>query len=148
MAGTYRRSANERLERGGVLPQRGDCQVELLSADSASWGSPPVNRAARSLFPQRPAKAYVLKRWIRGGLLRARKMGQRTVISAEEIKRFRNEYCLAQEAAQMLGISRSTLSRWEVQGRIVPVYGKRVTPQAGFWLYRRRDLQRLVEVAS
>jgi len=54
-------------------------------------------------------------------------------------------YCLAQEAARTPGIARSTLSRWEVQGRITPVYGKRVTAHAGFSLYRREDLRRLVE---
>jgi predicted site-specific integrase-resolvase len=70
------------------------------------------------------------------------------MISADEIRRFRAEFCVAQEATQMLGISRATLSRWEVQGRIVPVYGKRVTPQAGFSLYRREDLRRLAEATS
>ena len=112
---------------------------------SSDWS---LHHAARSLFPGRPVKAYVLKRWIREGLLKARKQGRQTIVSAEEIKRFRTVYCLAQEAVQMLGISRSTLSRWEVQGRIVPVYGKRVTPQAGFSLYRRQDLQQLVEATQ
>ena len=40
----------------------------------------------------------------------------------------------------MLGITRSTFSRWETEGRVKPVYGKRVTPGAGFSLYRRADL--------
>jgi predicted site-specific integrase-resolvase len=70
------------------------------------------------------------------------------MIVAAEIQRFRADYCLAQAAAQILGISRSTLSRWEVQGRVAPVYGKRVTPQAGFSLYRRQDLQQLIEPRS
>jgi DNA-binding XRE family transcriptional regulator len=109
---------------------------------SSDWA---LHHAARSLFPGRPVKACVLKRWIQARLLRACKQGRRTMIFAEEIKRFRAEYCLAQEATQVLGISRATLSRWEVQGRVVPVYGRRVTPQAGFSLYRRQDLRRLVE---
>ena len=45
--------------------------------------------------------------------------------------------------AKVLGISRTTLSRWEVEGRVRPVYGKRVTPGAGFSLYRREDIERL-----
>ena len=109
---------------------------------SSDWT---LHHAAQCLFPGRPVKAYVLKRWIRSRLLKAHKQGRRTIVSAEEIKRFRAEYCLAQEAVQILGISRATLSRWEAQGRIQPVYGKRVTPQAGFSLYRREDLRRLVE---
>ena len=70
------------------------------------------------------------------------------MISAQEIRRFRAAYCLAPEAAWALGISRSTLSHGEVQGRITPIYGKRVTAQAGFSLYRREDLRRLVEATS
>jgi len=115
------------------------------SEPAADWS---LHRAARSLFPQRPVKAYVLKRWIRVGLLRARQEGVRTILSAEEIRRFRAEYCLAREAAQALGIARSTLSRWEAQGRITPVYGKRVTAHAGFSLYRREDLRRLRRLRS
>jgi DNA-binding XRE family transcriptional regulator len=140
-------------------PQRGLNGIVVSQADlapaqreardhgdpSSDWSLP---RAAHGLFPGRPVKAYVLKRWIRGRLLRARKQGRRTIVSAEEIKRFRAEYCLTQEASQMLGISRSTLSRWELQGLIVPVSGRRVTPRAGFSLYRREDLRRLVEATS
>lgn len=134
----------------GVLVSRAHLAVaqdKSRNADEPSmeWT---LHRAARSLFPGRPLKAYVLKRWIRGRLLRAHRKGRRTLIAAAEIRRFRAEYCLAQEAAQMLGISRSTLSRWELQGRIVPVYGKRVTPQAGFSLYRRQDLDRLSKRAA
>jgi hypothetical protein len=40
-------------------------------------------------------------------------------------------------------VSRTTLSRWEIEGRGRPVYGKRVTPGAGFSLYRREDIERL-----
>jgi predicted site-specific integrase-resolvase len=50
------------------------------------------------------------------------------------------QYCLAEEACRLLDITRSTLSRWEVAGLLRPVYGKRVTPGAGFSLYRREDL--------
>ncbi len=104
-----------------------------------------LHRATRNLFPGRPIKASVLKKWIKAGFIQARKSGATTMISAAEIRRFRAEYCRAQEAVRILGITRSTLSRWEVQGRITPVYGKRVIAHAGFSLYRREDLRRLVD---
>jgi hypothetical protein len=119
-------------------------QREVRNQGDAS-GDWSLHRLAKRLFPGRPVKAYVLNRWIRDGLLKARKKGRRTIIPAEEIRRFRAGFCLAAEAMQVLGISRASLSRWEVQGRITPVYGKRVTPQAGFSLYRRDDLRRLTE---
>ena len=74
--------------------------------------------------------------------LQSRKQKAEEVSSflAEEAERFRLEYCLAEEASRILGISRSTLSHWEAEGLLQPVYGKRVTPRAGFSLYRRKDL--------
>ena len=47
---------------------------------------------------------------------------------------------LADEACRILDITRSTLSHWEAEGLVQPVYGKRVTPGAGFSLYQREDL--------
>jgi DNA-binding XRE family transcriptional regulator len=144
------RMADHKRGLNGIVVSRSD----LLSAQKATrnqsypsidWS---LQRAAENLFPARPMKPYVLKRWIREGLLRGYKENRRTMIPAEEIKRFRAEYCLAQEAMQILGLSRSTLSRWEAQGRIMPVYGKRVTSRAGFSLYRREDLRRMVAATS
>ena len=103
----------------------------------------PIHQLAKVLFPGRPIKPTVLNKWIAAGLLKARKIGRARIVSSEEVERFRSEYCLADEACRLLGISRSTLSRWEVEGRIRPVYGKRVTPGAGFSLYRREDLLKL-----
>jgi hypothetical protein len=126
---------------GIVVPQADLEAAQSVARDhtdpSSDWS---LHRAAQGLFPGRPVKAYVLKRWIQSRLLRARKQGPRTIVSAEEIRRFRAEFCLAQEAIESLGISRATLSRWEREGRIQPVYGRRVTPRAGFSLYRRADL--------
>ena len=90
-------------------------------------------------------KVPTLEKWIEQRLLQVEVKGRRRVITAEEIRRFRAEYCLARQAAHMLGVSRSTLSRWELRGRIRPVYGKRVTPGAGFSLFRRNDVQALIE---
>ena len=103
----------------------------------------PIHQLAKVLFPGRPVKPTVLSKWIAAGLLKARKMGRARIVSSGEVERFRSEYCLADEACRLLGISRSTLSRWEVDGRIRPVYGKRVTPSAGFSLYRRENLLKL-----
>jgi predicted site-specific integrase-resolvase len=104
----------------------------------------PIHQLARVLFPRRPIKPTVLTKWIAAGFLKSRKTGRARIVSSEEVERFRSEYCLADKACRLLGISRSTLSRWEVEGRIRPVYGKRVTPGAGFSLYRREDLTKLV----
>ena len=103
----------------------------------------PVHQLAKSLFPGRAVKATTLNKWIAAGLLKARKAGRARIVSSEEVERFRSEYCLADKACRLLGISRSTLSRWEVEGRIQPVYGKRVTPGAGFSLYQRKELLKL-----
>jgi hypothetical protein len=82
----------------------------------------------------------VLAKWISAKLLKARKSGRARIVSTEEVQRFRSRYCLADEACQLLDITRSTLSHWEAEGLVLPVYGKRVTPGAGFSLYRREDL--------
>jgi predicted site-specific integrase-resolvase len=103
----------------------------------------PIHQLAKVLFPGRPVKATTLNKWIAAGLLEARKIGRARIVSSEEVERFRSEYCLADEACRLLGISRSTLSRWEVEGRVRPIYGKRVNPSAGFSLYRREDLLKL-----
>jgi len=99
-----------------------------------------VYSLGKVLFPGRPIKCSVIKKWIAMGLLKARKSGRTRMVPPKETERFRIEYCLAEEACRILGISRSTLSRWEVEGLLQPVYGKRVTPEAGFSLYRRADL--------
>ena len=103
----------------------------------------PIHQLAKVLFPGRPIKPTVLAKWIAAGFLKAQEIGRARIVSSKEVERFRSEYCLADEACRLLGISRSTLSRWEVEGRIRPVYGKRVTPGAGFSLYCREDLLRL-----
>ena len=68
------------------------------------------------LFPGRPIKSTVIKKWIAAGLLKARKSGRARLVAAEEVERFRLEYCLAEEACRILGITRSTLSHWEAEG--------------------------------
>jgi len=100
----------------------------------------PVHHLGKVLFAGRPIKCSVVKKWISQRLLRARKSGRARVVAAADVERFRMQYSLAEEACRLLDITRSTLSRWEVAGLLRPVYGKRVTPGAGFSLYRREDL--------
>ena len=100
----------------------------------------PVHHLGKVLFAGRPIKCSVVKKWISQRLLRARKSGRARVVAATDVERFRMQYCLAEEACRLLDITRSTLSRWEVAGLLRPIYGKRVTPGAGFSLYRREDL--------
>jgi hypothetical protein len=103
----------------------------------------PVHHLGKILFPGRPIKSSVLAKWISAKLLKARKSGRARIVSTEELQRFRSRYCLADEACRLLDITRSTLSHWEAEGLVQPVYGKRVTPGAGFSLYRREDLSGL-----
>ncbi len=112
---------------------------EIRSRRDQEHGDP-VHHLGKVLFPGRPIKGSVIKKWIGSGLMKARKSGRARVIAAEEVERFRVTYCLAEEACRILGITRSTLSHWEAEGLLQPVYGKRVTPGAGFSLYRRADL--------
>ena len=91
-----------------------------------------LSRLARTLFPQRPMKEPVLKKWIAAGLLRASHAGRLWTIEPAEIDRFRKTYCLYSEAAFLLHISRSTLARWEAAGRIVAAYGPRSSAGADF----------------
>jgi len=100
----------------------------------------PIHHLGSALFVGRPIKDTVVAKWIAAGLLRARKSGRARLVAPKEVDRFRQEYCLAEDACRILAITRSTLSRWEAEGLVQPVYGKRVTPGAGFSLYRRADL--------
>ncbi len=100
----------------------------------------PVHHLGKVLFAGRPIKCSVVKKWISQRLLRVRKSGRARVVAAADVERFRMQYCLAEGACRLLDITRSTLSRWDVAGLLRPVYGKRVTPGAGFSLYRREDL--------
>ena len=98
--------------------------------------------SAKCSFRERPIKVDVLKKWIGMRLLKTQRAGRARIVTAEEVERFRKTYCLADEACRSLGVHRTTLSRWEVEGRIRPVYGKRIMPGAGFSLYRHEDIER------
>jgi hypothetical protein len=130
---------------GGVVVSRRDLVAKLPAVRKQRDRETgyPVHRLCKILFPGRPIKVTVLKKWIRMRILSACRTGRALKVSAREVERFRSEYCLADEACRQLNVSRSTLSRWEIEGRLRPVYGKRVTPGAGFSLYRRDSLTHL-----
>jgi plasmid maintenance system antidote protein VapI len=126
----------------GIVVSRADltAQVPEIRSRRAQTYGYPVHHLGKILFPGRPIKSSVLAKWISAKLLKARKSGRARIVSIEEVQRFRSRYCLADEACRLLDITRSTLSHWEAEGLVQPVYGKRVTPGAGFSLYRREDL--------
>lgn len=120
------------------------CTKEAIAQHSITDGWT-LNRLAKMLFPEQPLKDVVLRKWIRAGLLLGERQAKQWCIADEEVTRFRTTYCLAREACRILGISRSTLARWERSGRIAPAYGKRTHRAAGASLFRRADLSRLLD---
>ena len=129
----------------GVLLHAGDLKNQLPSIRTRRHQEHgyPLQQAARILFPRRPTKERLLKKLMELNLLDAKRINREWHISVDEIKRFRSAYCLATEAATIVGRHRQTLSRWEAEGRLTAVYGKRVTPDAGFTIYLRADIERL-----
>ena len=138
----FARTADPEKRLYGIVLRRADlvALVPKIRDSRSQANGYPIHRLARILSPDRPIKATILNKWIAAGFLKARRVGRAQVVSHEEVERFRSQYCLADEACRLKNVSRSTLSRWEVEGRIQAVYGKRVTPGAGFSLYRREDL--------
>lgn len=144
------RNIRGRRSRGGtgfqgVLLHAGDLETRLPAIRTRRHQEHgyPLQQAARILFPGRLTKETVLKKLMELNLLYAERIDRQWHISADEIKRFRSAYCLATEAATIVGRHRQTLSRWEAEGLLTPVYGKRVTPDAGFTIYLRADIERL-----
>jgi hypothetical protein len=103
----------------------------------------PVHRLEKTLLPERPVKVTVIKKWIDAGLLDARRVGRARMVSTAEILRFRETFCLREEALRILGIAGSTLKAWQDAGKIHPAYPKNVIPHAGLYLYRRADVELL-----
>lgn len=115
-------------------------QIRSMRDEAAGY---PLTHLGKILFSDRPVKTTVLKKWIAAGLLKTRKSGQKCFVAPEEVARFRSQYCLAEEACRQLDIARATLYHWELEGLVQPVYGRRVTPGAGYSLYCREDLNGL-----
>jgi plasmid maintenance system antidote protein VapI len=102
-----------------------------------------LHRLASLLVPGKPLKHIVLQKWIRSGLLQARRLRKGWQVPPEEVTRFRETYCLAPEACALIHATRSTLSRWEATGRIRPIYGRRTHPGAGASVFLRDEILRL-----
>ena len=77
------------------------------------------------------------------GLLKANRLQRRWQVPVAEVARFRDTYCLAPEACQILEISRSTLARREGAGKIRPVYSRKQHAGAGASLFRRVEIESL-----
>jgi hypothetical protein len=102
----------------------------------------PLNRLSKHLFPDRSVKEVVLKKWLALGLLQASRRGRALCVSADEVARFRDEYCLLKEAAEHLRIDSTTLARWIAEGVLTPAYGPRSPAGGGFYLLHRSDVIR------
>jgi hypothetical protein len=100
----------------------------------------PLNRLTKQLLPGRPIKEVVLKKWIGKGFLHASRRGRAWTVTANEVARFRAEYCLLETGAQLLQIHPKTLLRWISEGRLDSVYGPRSAAGGGFYLLRRSDV--------
>jgi len=103
----------------------------------------PIHSLSRVLIPGRPLKAIVLQKWIEAGLLVVKRLGRVQVVLPVEVERFRKTYCLADEACAVLGISRTTLSRWEEAGRIQSMYSRRSHEGAGASVFLRSDVEKM-----
>lgn len=104
-----------------------------------------LDRLAGTLITGRPLKEIVLRKWIAAGLLKAERLRRRWQVAAADVERFRTTYCLAPEACALLGVTRSTLARYEAERRIVAVYGRRTHFGAGASVFLRVDVERLAQ---
>lgn len=139
-----RRDPNDDSLRGIYLDIGEVRRLSQEARTALEFGSGyPLNRLTRLLIPGRPLKETVLKKWIRAGLLHARRRRKAWQVAAAEIERFRATYCLAPEASALLNVSRNTLARWEAEERITPIYGRRTHPGAGASVFLRADVRRL-----
>jgi len=107
-----------------------------------------LSHLAAVLFPGRSVRLAVLRKWITAGLLQAARQRKAWRILPEEVTRFRETYCLAQEACTVLNVARSTLDRWIVERRIGPVYSRRTHRGAGTPVFLRADVRRLTAVLA
>jgi len=124
------------------LPDLQSARSEISSKRDHCEGYP-LNRLGRVLIPGRPLKESVLRKWIRAGLLHAEQQGRVWHVELDEVARFRNTYCLAEDACRILEFSRSTLARWETAGEISAVYSRRTHSGAGASVFRRDDVLRM-----
>jgi hypothetical protein len=130
---------------GGLSIDASDLQRHLpnIQQERDHTDGYPLSRLAQVLISGHPIKEIVLRKWIAAGLLKANRLQRRWQVPVTEVVRFRNTYCLAHEACQILEISRSTLARWEGAGRIRPVYSRKQHDRAGASLFLRAEIKSL-----
>ena len=148
------------LVRTEKLPARRDpCDVSLnglrfaledlhriaagLRESAAAESGYTLNQLARILIPGRPLKEIVLRKWIAAGLLKAVRLRRRWQVFTSEVERFRTTYCLAPEACALLGVTRSTLARYEAELRLAAIYGRRTHSRAGASVFLRAGVEQL-----
>lgn len=126
----------------GLVVQRAELETLLpdVRSDRDRADGLPVSRAAKVILPGRSLKPVVLQKWIAAGLLQSCQEGRARIVTHDEMQRFRDTYCLADEACRILKVSRTTLARWEEQGLILPVYGRRTHSGAGASVFRHDDV--------
>ena len=117
-------------------------------ADRRTESGYALSHVAAVLYPERPIRVAVLRKWIDAGLLRAERHRKAWRILPEEATRFRATYCLVQETCTLLNVARSTLDRWVVERRVVPVYSRRTHRKAGTPIFLRADVERLVALRA
>jgi len=144
LQGAFCRS-NKTSVLGTILVDHNDLRSnqERIQTQQNLEAGYPVHRLARILIPGRPLKAIVLQKWITAELLVAKRYGRMRIVSPAEMNRFRKIYCLADEVCSILGISRTTLSRWEEVGLITAVYSRRGHEGAGTSVFLREEIERL-----
>jgi len=127
----------------GLVVQRTELETLLpdVRSDRERAVGLPVSRAAMMILPGRSLKPVVVQKWIAAGLIQSCQVGRARIVTHDEMQRFRDTYCLADEACRILQVSRTTLARWEEQGLIQPVYGRRTHSGAGASVFRREDLE-------
>jgi hypothetical protein len=126
----------------GLVVRRTELETLLpdVRSDRDRADGLPVSRAAKVILPGRSLKPVVLQKWIAAGLLQSCQVGRARIVTHDEMQRFRDTYCLADEACRILQVSRTTLARWEEQGLIQAVYGRRTHSGAGASVFRRDDV--------
>lgn len=112
-------------------------------ADRRTTSGYSLSHVAAVLYPERPIRVAVLRKWIDAGLLLAERRRKAWWSLPKEVSRFRTTYCLVQEACTLLNVARSTLDRWVVERRVAPVYSRRTHRKAGTPIFLRADVERL-----
>ncbi len=98
-----------------------------------------VQDAAKSLG----VKDVVIKRWAKGGLLRASFYGKAISIPRADICKFKETYLFTEEVAEQLGVTPRTVADWARLGKIKTYSGPRIDG-GGRLIFRTDEIQGLI----